>query len=287
MQRCGFVAILGEANAGKSTFVNAAVGEKVSIVSSKPHTTRYSIYGILGHQESQIIFIDTPGVISRPQNPLQHLMSRVTSRSAGEAEAALLIVDAAYPNYETTAALAQRVKGIPLFLAFNKVDLLDKAKLLPLIQHYQELTPEIFLISAKKKRGLDAVIDKLAQVVPEGPWLFPPEDLTQVPQRVWAAEMTREKVFECVHEEIPYSTHVVTDHWDEDEASVTLHQTIFVTKPKYRQLVLGHQGKRIKLIGQKSRFQMEDCLRKKVNLFLYVKLDPHWVRQLDPSFPGV
>ncbi len=213
-------------------------------------------------------------------------MSRVTTRSAGEAEVALLLVDAAYPNYEMTCTLAQRVKDIPLFLAFNKVDLLDKARLLPLIEQHKAITPDIFLISAKKKRGLTDLIDRLAQELPQGPWLFPPEDLTQVPQSVWAAEMTREKVFECVHEEIPYSTHVVTDNWEEKEKSVTIHQTIFVTKPKYRQLVLGHQGKRIGLIGQKSRFQMENCLGKKVSLFLYVKLDPHWIRQLDPSFPG-
>jgi GTP-binding protein Era len=280
MTRCGLISVLGQANAGKSTLINALTGEKVSIVSEKPHTTRYEIYGIVCHEESQMIFVDTPGLIERPQGPLQSFMAKTTSRSLRDADIFMIIIDIACPIPESTHQLLNRLKDKPLIIVFNKIDKISKEKLLPLAEKYRQWTPYIAMTSAKKGTGLSYLFDTIEKLIPEGHWLFDKEDLTQITQRFWAAEMTREKIFACVHQEIPYHLHVTTDEWTETPKKLLLRQTIIVDQDKYKKWVIGYQGQRIKLIGQKSRFELAHHLNKEVHLFLSVKVNPQWAVQL-------
>lgn len=277
--RCGFIAVLGQANAGKSTLVNALVGEKVSIVSPKPHTTRYGIYGIVCYKESQLIFVDTPGFIARPQGALQTFMDRATKRSFYEADGFMVVVDvsiAAPPSI----SLIERSKEKPLVIVLNKVDKIPKERLLPLAEQYGAQTPHIAMTCATSESGVPYLREKIASLVPEGPWLFGPDDLTQISQRFWAAEITREKVMNCLHYEVPYHTQVVTEEWRETSKSLRLRQSILVDQEKYRKWILGYEGQRIRTIGQQARYEMGKHLGKEVHLFLTVLVDPQWTSRI-------
>jgi GTP-binding protein Era len=275
-KRCGFVAIVGQANAGKSTLINTLAGQKVSIVSSKPHTTRYGIYGIICHNDSQLILVDTPGFIDAPQKGLQEYMAQTTRRGIRESDVVVVLIDATAPIPNTIQQTLVRLRDRTPIIALNKVDAMKKEDLLPLAAQLQEYTQSIFMISGKKNNGLDTLIDAIVNRVPSGPWLFDQDDLTQVSQRFWAAEMTREKVFENVHQEIPYHIHVMTDAWEEKKHSLVLRQTIFVHKDRYKKWVLGHDGQRIRTIGLQARMEIAKEIKKDVHLFLNVKTDPSW-----------
>ena len=276
VQRCAMVAVLGQANAGKSTLVNALAGEKVSIVSAKPHTTRYDIYGIICQDDAQIIFVDTPGLIDRPQGPLQSFMAKMTTRTVREADLFMVVIDASRKIPETTLTLLDRLKDKKLMIVLNKVDQVPKDKLLPMAEHYQVWSPWIAMTSGKTGSGLAFVMSSLMEQIPEAPWLFDEDAMTQISQRMWAAEMTREKLFQCVHQEVPYHAHVVTDEWKEKKRELTLRQTIYVDDARYKKWIVGYQGQRIRLIGEKSRMEMSEHLDKTVHLFLNVLVDPSW-----------
>ena len=280
MTKCGFVAVLGEANAGKSTLVNALAGQKVSIVSAKPHTTRYDIYGIVCQDQSQMIFIDTPGLIDRPRGLLQSYMAKMTTRSVREADVFLVVIDASLPLPESTCQLLERLKDKPLIVALNKTDTLLRDTLLPLADRVRQWTSCIALISAKKSKGLDFISEEINKCLPTGPFLFDKEDLTQISQRFWAAEMTREKVFDMVHQEIPYRVHVITEEWINKAKELTLRQTIVVDKDRYKKWIIGHEGQRIRTIGLRSRTEIGKELGKTVHLFLTVAVDPQWTVSL-------
>ena len=187
VQRCAMVAVLGQANAGKSTLVNALAGEKVSIVSAKPHTTRYDIYGIICQDDAQIIFVDTPGLIDRPQGPLQSFMAKMTTRTVREADLFMVVIDASRKIPETTLTLLDRLKDKKLMIVLNKVDQVPKDKLLPMAEHYQAWSPWIAMTSGRTGSGLAFVMSSLMEHIPEAPWLFDEDAMTQISQRMWAA----------------------------------------------------------------------------------------------------
>ena len=274
--RCGFVAVLGQANAGKSTLINTLAGQKVSIVSPKPHTTRYGIYGIICHESSQIVLVDTPGFIPSPQKGLQEYMAKTTRRGMQESDVIIVLIDATVPIPDSTLQLLDRLQDRSPIVALNKVDAIKKDKLLPLAAQLEPYASSIAMISGKKNDGLDLLLENIVQRLPHGPWLFDKDDLTQISQRFWAAEITREKVFNNVHQEIPYHTHVLTDSWEEKKHSLTLRQTIFISKDRYKKWVLGHKGQRIRTIGLQARMEMKKETNKDVHLFLNVVADTSW-----------
>lgn len=274
------IAVLGQANAGKSTLVNALAGEKVSIVSAKPHTTRYDVYGIVCHDDTQFIFIDTPGLIQRPQGPLQHYLTKMTSRGLRDADAIIVVVDAKAPIPESTITLLEKSQGKPLLIVLNKVDSVAKDILLPLAQRMQTWSPWIAMTSGKTGSGIPFILESMAEHMPTGPWLFDADDMTQISQRMWAAEMTREKIYQCVHFEIPYHTHVITDEWTESAKSIVVYQTIYVDNDRYKKWIIGHKGQRIRLMGEQSRHDLSNTLGKEVHLYLKVKTDASWFERI-------
>lgn len=279
--RCGFVALLGQANAGKSTLLNALMAYKLAAVSSKEHTTRHDIYGIWCRDEAQIIFVDTPGLIRCAQGPLQTFMRKNTSRGMREADIATVVIDANVPVMPSTFQLLDKLCDKPLVIVLNKIDSISKERLLPLAQKFQKWTPYIVMISALHKEGLDYLTDTLRRLIPEGPWLFDGQDLTQISQRFWAAELTREKIFQYVHQEIPYHVCVETDEWKEKTKEVTIRQSILVDDIRYRKWIIGHEGQRIRHIGQQARMDMMQSLEKTVHLFLHVRVDASWAKSIE------
>jgi GTPase len=285
--RAGFAAIIGAPNAGKSTLVNYLVGEKVSIVTRKAQTTRRRVLGILTKNRAQVVLIDTPGIFS-PKSRLDKAMVRDAWQSLDNADAILLIADASarQPDEKTEAiinTLLKQKKRATLIL--NKIDKISRAKLLPLIERMNATGAfdEIFMISALTGDGIDDVNKYLVGKMPKGPWLFPEDQLTDLPERLWAAEITREKIFEQLNEELPYAAAVLPDAWEEKkDGSVIIRQTIVVLRPNHRAIVLGKNGARIKTIGQAAREEMTKALARKVHLFLNVKADERW--QERPEF---
>ncbi len=289
--RCGFIAVLGAANAGKSTFINTAVKEKVSIVTAKAHTTRNRIYGILCHDDTQMIFVDTPGLIEKPKGPLQNAMRKSFWKTAREADIILLMVDASKKSMHSTVRLLEKLRQreAPIFLVLNKVDAIKKAELLLQAEIYAKEAPfleKIFMTSGKYNRGVDDVIEALTLYCPENPWVFSPDDITQVSKNFMAAEITREKLFQNIHEEVPYSIHVETETWhipgmnqtaiQAPASGISIFQTIFVEKESQKKMVIGHGGQRLQKIGTDARKAMMEWLQEKVHLFLHVKVAPEW-----------
>ena len=197
-----------------------------------------------------------------------------------ESDVFVVLIDATAPMPESTIQLLERLKDRSLIVALNKVDAIKKEGLLPLAAQLQKWSSCILMISGQKKRGLDILIEEILARLPQSPWLFDGEDLTQISQRFWAAEMTREKVFENVHQEIPYHTHVLTDVWEEKSKSLTLRQTIFVNKDRYKKWVLGHKGQRIRTIGLQARTEIGKEIGKEVHLFLNVAVDASWDKNM-------
>jgi GTP-binding protein Era len=283
--RCGFVAVVGAPNAGKSTLVNALVGTKVSIVSPKVQTTRTILRGIALHKGSQIVFVDTPGIFEGAKKRLERAMVSAAWTGAQDADVILLVVDGARKLEADTNAIIEKLaersgENAPrLMLAINKVDAADKSLLLEMTAHLNEKLPfeETFLISALEADGTDTVLDTLARAMPESPWLYPEDDVSDMPQRLLAAEITREKLFFALRQELPYDCTVETEQWQErDDGSARIDQVIYVTRDSQKPIVLGKGGQRLKQIGASARKELEDLLGRRLHLFLYVKVEPNW-----------
>lgn len=278
--RCGYVALIGAPNAGKSTLLNALVQAKVSIVTHKAQTTRTRITGIRVHGASQIIFVDTPGILD-PTKRLERAMVQAAWIGARDADRVVLVIDAA-------RGLADDVRRIVDGLArarrtaivvLNKVDLVDRARLLPLTAAIAAtgVAAEVFMVSAKTEDGIADLLERLAALMPEGPWLYPADQLSEASERLLAAEITREKLFLRLHQELPYSLAVETLAWQErKDGSARVDQVIYVAREGHKPIVLGAGGRTIKAIGSAAREELEAMLGRKVHLFLHVKVQPDW-----------
>jgi GTP-binding protein Era len=278
--RCGLVAVVGAPNAGKSTLVNALAGSKVTIVSPKPQTTRFRIRAVVMHQGAQLILVDTPGIFA-PRRRLDRAMVAAAWGGAQDADRTVLIVDARAGLTDAVRAIVERLakSSRPVWLALNKVDLIEPTRLLPLAQELNTLLPveETFMISAEKKRGLDKLLDRLAAVMPPGPYLFPEDELSDLPNRMLVAEMVREQILRQTHEEVPHHATVETESWQErKDGSVRVDCTIYVGRATQKAILIGDGGARIKEIGQKARRELEALLERRVHLFLNVKDRPGW-----------
>jgi GTPase len=278
--RCGFVALLGAPNAGKSTLLNRLTGAKLSIVSPKAQTTRFRVLGILMHEQSQILLVDTPGIF-KPKRKLDRAMVNAAWTGAEDADLTALLVDAKTGLTDAVREIAQVVaeRGGRAWLVLNKVDLSGPAALLPLIAELNKICDfeETFMVSANTGDGVAELAAAFARAVPEGPYLYPEDDLTDLPDRLLAAELVREQIFLQTHEEVPYGATVETETWKErDDGSVRVDATIYVQRPGHKAIVIGAGGARIKEIGAKARGQLEHLLERRVHLFLNVKERPKW-----------
>jgi GTP-binding protein Era len=284
--RCGFCAIIGAPNAGKSTLINALVGSKVAIVSPKVQTTRMPVRGIALAGETQIIFVDTPGIF-RPKRRLDRAMVTSAWSGAEEADAVLLIVDAndldeRAPAARDTMAILEGLKerkGRKTALVLNKIDGMKRTDLLPLVEkfHAAGIFDDVFLISALKGEAVADVAAWVAARMPEGPWLYPEDQAADIPSRLLAAEVTREKIYLRLHDELPYASAVETEKWEErKDGSVRIDQVIYVQRDGQKAIVLGKGGQTIKKIGELARTELEDLFGRRVHLFLFVKVREDW-----------
>ncbi len=278
--RCGFVAIVGAPNAGKSTLLNRLTGAKLSIVSPKAQTTRMRVLGILLRGESQILLVDTPGIF-RPRRRLDRAMVAAAWTGAQDADLVLLLVDAKAGLTDAVREIAAGLgsRGGTLWLALNKVDLVSPPSLLPLTAALSALAPfaEIFMVSANTGDGLDQLLEHLAAALPEGPHLYPDDDLTDLPDRLLAAELVREQIFLQTHEEVPYAATVETETWQErPDGSVRVDATIYVARAGHKAILIGERGARIREIGARARGELQRLLERRVHLFLNVKERAGW-----------
>jgi GTP-binding protein Era len=278
--RCGFVAVIGAPNAGKSTLVNALVGQKVAIVSAKAQTTRARLMGIAIEGDAQILLVDTPGIFA-PRRRLDRAMVAAAWAGAEDADLVLLVIDAAAKLGERVEAMLAGVEGNPqpLILVLNKVDIARKEDLLGLAAKLSErLNPrQLFMVSATTGDGVADLERALAEAMPEAPWHFPADQLSDATERMVAAELTREQIYEQLHAELPYSSVVATEKWeDRKDGSTVIHQQILVDRDSQKAIVLGKGGTRLKSIGQAAREAIADHLGRKVHLFLHVKVNPRW-----------
>jgi GTP-binding protein Era len=285
--RAGFVALIGEPNAGKSTLLNRMVGAKVSIVTHKVQTTRARIRGVAMEGESQIVFVDTPGLF-RPRRRLDRAMVAAAWGGAADADVVVLMVEAhrgVTPGVEEIlATLADRMGGRPVALAINKIDRVEAPALLGLSRNLNDRFPFVrtFMISAEKGYGVDDLREWLATMVPEGPWLYPEDQIADLPLRMIAAEITREKLTLRLHEELPYQLTVETENWEErKDGSVRIDQIVYVARDGHKGILLGHKGETIKVIGQLARTELEAFLERRVHLFLQVKVRPNWLEEAE------
>ena len=278
--KAGFIAVLGAPNAGKSTFINRVVGTKVSIVSPKVQTTRTRVLGIMMQGQSQLIFIDTPGIFE-PRRRLDRAMVAAAWGGASDADHIILIVDCLRGYDKDTRSIVEglKAKHRRVDLVLNKVDLVQKEKLLELTATLsaEGLFAETYMISALKGDGVDDLVVALANLVPDGPWLFPPDQISDMPARLLAAEVTREQLYLQLHQELPYAVTIETESWEEKkDGSVAINQVIYVERDSQKAIVLGKGGARIKSIGAKSRAEMEEILDQKVHVMLFVKVREKW-----------
>jgi GTPase len=278
--RCGFVALLGAPNAGKSRLLNHLTGAKLSIVTPKPQTTRFRVLGIMMRDQSQILLVDTPGIF-KPRRRLDRAMVAAAWTGARSADFALMLVDAkAGANDEVRTILTELAQSaVRRWLVLNKIDLIARERLLPLAQELNDLAlfEQTFMISALTGDGVLRLADALAQAVPEGPYLYPPEDLTDLPDRLLAAEIVREQVFLQMRQEVPYATTVETEGWQErSDGSVRIDATIYVSRSGHKAILIGEHGSRIRAIGARARAELAKILERPVHLFLNVKERPGW-----------
>ena len=288
--RCGFVALIGAPNAGKSTLLNALVGEKVSIVTRKAQTTRSTVRGVVIRGEAQVVFVDTPGLFA-PKRRLDRAMVASAWGAAADADALALLIDArkeaAFASLtEETERILETLKERrqPKVLVLNKIDLIERSKLLHLAARVNAAHPfaETFMVSATTGDGLDKLSDHFAAMLPAGPWLYPEDQIAEAPIRSLAAEITREKLTERLHDELPYQATVETNSWkDQPDGSARVEQTVFVTREGHRKIVIGEGGRTIKAIGVAARKDIAEAHGATVHLFLHVKVREHW--QDDPE----
>jgi GTPase len=279
-QKCGLVAIVGAPNAGKSTLVNALVGQKVAIVSPKAQTTRVRLMGIAMHGEAQMMLVDTPGIFT-PNRRLDRAMVQAAWGGAQDADVIALVVDA---KGGLGAKVEMIVEGLanrpePKMLVLNKVDIADKGKLLV---HAEKLNArlsftETLMVSAETGDGLETLKDALVTHMPEGPWHFPEDQVSDATDRMTAAEITREQLYLQLHAELPYASAVETEKYSErEDGSIEIHQQILIERPTQRAIILGKGGARLKEIGSKARAEIGSSLGKRVHLYLHVKVNPKW-----------
>jgi len=279
--RCGYVAILGAPNVGKSTLLNRLVGTKVSIVSPKVQTTRTRVLGIAMAGQSQVIFIDTPGIFA-PKRRLERAMVHAAWSGAADADIVLLVVDAARKSVtEDTHRIIEGLRGAgrKAILVLNKIDLVKREKLLGLAAELNAsgIFTDVFMVSAETGDGVDDLMAALAARMPEGPWLFPEDQVSDMPMRLIAAEVTREHLFRQLHDELPYAIAVETESWEEfKDGSIKINQIVYVQRDGQKAIVLGQGGRRIKAIREAAQFELEAMLGRKVHLFLYVKVREDW-----------
>ena len=278
--RCGFVAIVGAPNVGKSTLLNSLVGTKISIVTPKVQTTRSRVLGICMEGATQLVLVDTPGIF-KPRRRLDRAMVAAAWGGAQEADLVLLLVDSAAGLDADTRAIVARLKaeGGKAILALNKVDAVKKPALLKLATHLDGvgIFTDTFMISALTGSGVPDLLAHLAGAMPEGPWLYPEDQLSDMPGRLLAAEITREKIYLQLHQELPYAASVDTETWKENkDGSVRIGVSIFVERPSQKAIVLGKGGARIKAIGEAARIELEELLERRVHLFLFVKVRKDW-----------
>ena len=275
--RAGFVAVIGAPNAGKSTLVNALVGQKVAIVSPKAQTTRARLMGIAIQEGAQILLVDTPGIFE-PRRRLDRAMVSAAWSGASDADLILLVIDASeHVRDEVIEGLARRQH--PLFLALNKIDLVKKEKLLAMSAALTaRLNPDkVFMISAAQGDGVPDLKQALADVMPPGPWLYPEDEVSDATDRMVAAELTREQLVNQLHQELPYATAIETETWeDRPDGSTTIRQQILVERESQKAIVIGKGGRRLKAIGASAREEIAQHLGRPVHLFLHVKVSPKW-----------
>jgi GTP-binding protein Era len=275
--RAGFVAVIGAPNAGKSTLVNALVGQKVAIVSPKAQTTRARLMGIAIEGAVQILLVDTPGIFE-PRRRLDRAMVAAAWTGAKDADLILLVIDASEKiRKQVLEGLDQREQ--PLFVVLNKIDLVQKEKLLALASDLTaRLNPDqVFMISAAQGDGVADLKQALAGVTPTGPWLYPEDEVSDATDRMIAAELTREQIVNQLHQELPYATAVETETWtDRPDGSTEIRQQILVERDSQKAIVIGKGGRRLKEIGASARAQIAEHLGRPVHLFLHVKVNPRW-----------
>jgi GTP-binding protein Era len=294
-QRCGFVAIIGAPNVGKSTLVNALVGAKVTIVSPKVQTTRAIMRGIAIEGDAQLIFVDTPGIFA-PRRRLDRAMVATAWSGAHDADVIAFMIDAKRGLDDESKAIAAKLAeaAAPRILTINKVDLVAKPSLLALVAAANEAAKydATFLISALSGDGVPEIKSWLGAHVPNSPWLYPEDQITDAPLRALASEITREKIYLRLHQELPYHSTVETESWQErKDGSVRIEQTIYVERESQRKIVLGKGGQAIKAIGAQARKEISEIIEKPVHLFLFVKVregwsdDPERYREMGLEFP--
>ncbi|PNG26853.1 GTPase Era [Methylocella silvestris] len=293
--RCGFVALIGAPNAGKSTLINQLVGAKVSIVSRKAQTTRAQVRGIAIEGDAQIIFVDTPGIFA-PRRRLDRAMVTSAWGGAGDADAVALLIDARKGLDEDVEAILARLADVRAakILVINKIDTVEPPKLLDIAAQFNERLAfdHTFMISALRGYGVETMRRQLAALMPPGPWHYPEDQISDAPMRSLAAEITREKIFERLHDELPYQSTVETDIWTElPDGSVRIEQTIFVMRDGHKKIVLGESGRTIKAIGTAARKEISEAIEQKAHLFLFVKVRENWAddperyREMGLDFP--
>jgi len=278
---CGFVALIGPANAGKSTLLNSLTGEKLSIVTHKAQTTRMRVRGIALVENTQIVFVDTPGIF-KPQRRLDRAMVQAAWESMQEADSVVLVIDAARGLNEDAKAIMeglQRAKRSAV-LALNKIDLLPREDLLPLTNTFNEsgLFTRTFLISARSGDGVEDLRAFLAHAMPSGAWLYPEDQLSDLTERLMASEITREKIFLRLHEELPYDSTVETEAWKElKDGGARVDQIIYIRRASQKPIVLGKGGQTLKQIGEAARLEMQKSFGRRIHLFLHVKVNEKWL----------
>jgi len=293
--RSGFVALIGAPNAGKSTLLNQLVGAKVSIVTHKVQTTRAIVRGIATHERTQIVFVDTPGIF-RPKRRLDRAMVTTAWGGARDADIVLVLIDAERGLKGDAEEMLASLKDVrqPKILVLNKIDRVKREALLELTAQANEQAEfaRTFMISALNGSGCQDLLSFLAQALPEGPWYYPEDQISDLPMRQLAAEITREKLYLRLHQELPYSSHVETEKWEErKDGSVKIDQVIYVERDSQKKIVLGHKGETIRAIGQAAREELAGILEQKVHLFLFVKVrenwgdDPERYREMGLEFP--
>ncbi len=278
--KCGFVAVIGAPNAGKSTLVNLMTGAKVSIVTHKVQTTRTTIRGVVIEGNSQIVFVDTPGIF-KPRRRLDRAMVQRAWSGAGDADFVLLMVDARKGMDKEAASIISKVGdlNLPVSLVLNKIDLVEREKLLALTAdlNARYAFRETFMISATKGEGVDRLKAFLAKACPPGPWMYPEDQVSDAPNYHLAAEITREKLYLRLHEELPYASTIETESWvEQPDGSVRVEQVIYVERDSQKPIVIGKKGATIKNIGAEARKELGAVLGRKVHLFLYVKVRSKW-----------
>lgn len=285
--KAGFVALIGEPNAGKSTLLNRMVGAKVSIVTHKVQTTRARIRGVAIEGESQIVFVDTPGLF-QPRRRLDRAMVAAAWGGAADADIVVMMIEAHRGITDGVKrileGLEEIAQGRKVALAINKIDRVEVPKLLALTKELNEAYQfsDTFMISAEKGHGVDDLRAWLASELPEGPWLYPEDQIADLPMRMIAAEMTREKLTLRLHQELPYQLTVETEKWEErKDGSARIDQVVYVARDGHKGILLGKKGETIKAVGQASRAELEEFLGRRVHLFLQVKVRPNWLEEAE------